>query len=267
MGWLPGPTNRRTRLVRILRMFIRALIVVLAVLNLGVASWWLARPAAPPPAANYASLPAGVATLQLVSAADTGAAGTTDAAPAVPAVADQTDDSSPSVPVPPSLAAPAPAPTPTPTPTPVARCLTLGPFATRADARAALGRAHARIEHAAIREERQDGTDGFRVMMPAVGDRAAAQAIVERISAAGLSDYYMVAQGNTYAIALGKFRNRDGAERRLAELKLKGVSAELLGGGESSSWWIDVRSHMSAASLQSALGAQRQSSLDCAAVR
>ena len=30
-------------------MLTRALIVVLAVLNLGVAAWWIARPAPPPP--------------------------------------------------------------------------------------------------------------------------------------------------------------------------------------------------------------------------
>ena len=45
-------------------MLIRALIVLLVVLNLGAAAWWLTRPM-PEPVAP-ADLPAGVARLQLV---------------------------------------------------------------------------------------------------------------------------------------------------------------------------------------------------------
>ncbi|UZW61557.1 SPOR domain-containing protein [Lysobacter enzymogenes] len=45
-------------------MLIRALIVLLAALNIGVAAWWIARPAPPAPVAE--TLPPGVARLQLV---------------------------------------------------------------------------------------------------------------------------------------------------------------------------------------------------------
>lgn len=45
-------------------MLIRALIVLLAALNLGVAAWWWLR--APPPAPAAAELPAGVARLKLL---------------------------------------------------------------------------------------------------------------------------------------------------------------------------------------------------------
>ena len=48
-------------------MLIRALIVLLVVLNLGAAAWWLTRPAPTPPAEP--PLPAGVARLQLVNEA------------------------------------------------------------------------------------------------------------------------------------------------------------------------------------------------------
>ena len=48
-------------------MLIRALIVLLVVLNLGAAAWWLTRPAPTPPAEPV--LPAGVARLQLVNEA------------------------------------------------------------------------------------------------------------------------------------------------------------------------------------------------------
>ena len=47
------------------RMNLRALIVLLAVLNLGVAAWWLFRPDAAPVAAETA--PSGIARLQLLS--------------------------------------------------------------------------------------------------------------------------------------------------------------------------------------------------------
>ena len=63
-------------------MLIRALIVLLVVLNLGAAAWWLTRPApepAPPP-----DLPAGVARLQLVDEDAPAASATPSPAPAAP---------------------------------------------------------------------------------------------------------------------------------------------------------------------------------------
>ena len=48
-------------------MLIRALIVLLVVLNLGVAAWWLTRSAAPPVA--MVAEPEGIARLQLLSEA------------------------------------------------------------------------------------------------------------------------------------------------------------------------------------------------------
>jgi len=51
-------------------MIVRALIVLLAVLNLGVATWWLLRPEPSAPAVPQP--PAGVATLELVRTLDPG---------------------------------------------------------------------------------------------------------------------------------------------------------------------------------------------------
>ncbi|MCC8446642.1 SPOR domain-containing protein, partial [Xanthomonas translucens pv. translucens] len=48
-------------------MLFRALLVVLTILNLGVALWWATQPQTPAPA-PLPALPAGVATLQLVPA-------------------------------------------------------------------------------------------------------------------------------------------------------------------------------------------------------
>lgn len=228
-------------------MFMRALIVVLAVLNLGVALWWLSRPADPPPVAPVAHVPAGVATLQLAGPADA------SAAPA-------------GTPVPAAAVAPA-APAPEPGTAPAARCLSLGPFAAQADAQAALERAGSSLEEGSVREERDGDAGGYRVVMPSVGDRAAAQAIVERIAEAGLGDYYVITQDEDNTIALGQYRSREGAERRQSELKAKGFSAELLASGGQPRWWIEARTRASGASLLATSGAPRQRSLDCAAMR
>jgi len=128
-------------------MLTRALIVVLVILNLGVALWWLLRgePASEPPAS-----PAGVAQLEVLPA--TQAPTTMVASPdATPALQDVTPVSAPATAVAdtsaprPAASLPAPAPVaaapaapavPAPvtaTPAP-AQCVSLGPFADRAAA-------------------------------------------------------------------------------------------------------------------------------------
>lgn len=235
-------------------MFVRALTVVLAMLNLGVAVWWLARPAEPSPAAVDVATPAGVATLQLVEAGEAETE-TLVAAPPPPAALEPTVVASP--PSPP-IASASVAPL---------RCLSLGPFATRAQANNALARIRSRLERAALREQHDEMGDGYRVMIPAVSDRVTAQQISRRIVEAGLDDYYVLPADGGYAIALGKYRNRDGAERRLSELRSKGFAARLIVDGAASRWWIDARSRVPTASLLAAAGAPRQRSLDCAALR
>jgi hypothetical protein len=65
-------------------MLVRALLVVLTILNLGVALWWATQPQTPP-AVPMPAVPAGVATLQLVQAP--AAAQASGAAPASTAAA------------------------------------------------------------------------------------------------------------------------------------------------------------------------------------
>lgn len=234
-------------------MLARAFIVVLAVLNLGVALWWLSRPADPPPAAAVAQAPAGVASLQLAEPAEAGV---------VPAEAPQAAVATNEVAPP-----PAPVPAPAPVAVPPVRCVSLGPFDAQADAQAALARAGSLLEKGVLREEHDDGqASSYRVLLPSVGDRATAQALLKRIADAGIGDYYLMSQGeDSNTIALGQYRSREGAERRRAELAAKGFPAELIanGGSGRSRWWIDARTRAAAA----ALGAQRLRSLDCAALR
>lgn len=190
------------------------------------------------------------------------------------------DTSQPSAPVlPPAKLAPTPAEVaaaaaikPSPAlPAPAAapeRCASLGPYAARAEADAALARLRGQATRASVREDKDAGISTFRVMLPNVGDRAAAQALVKRIAAAGMGDYYVIAQGEDNTIALGQYQSRERAERRQASLVGAGFPAQLLPSGSAQSrWWIDVRSTAAIGTLQGTAGATRQRSLDCAALR
>ncbi|MCC4632653.1 SPOR domain-containing protein [Xanthomonas dyei] len=288
-------------------MYVRALIVVLIILNAGVALWWALQPPPAPPAAP--PQPSGVARLDLLPMLPTKATAaavprlevTTAATPDAGAAADST------TPSPAPTAAPTPAPEPVPTPavaetaprpadaaaaaknvsksveentavakpapvpTPPAapeRCVSVGPYAARSDADAALARVRGQASRASVREDTDAGVSTFRVMLPNVGDRATAQALVKRIAAAGIGDYYVIAQGEDNTVALGQYQSRERAERRQASLVSAGFPAQLVPSGSGQSrWWIDLRSTVAAAALQSAAGATRQRSLDCSALR
>ncbi|MBB5862122.1 SPOR domain-containing protein [Xanthomonas arboricola] len=291
-------------------MYVRALIVVLIVLNAGVALWWALQPA--PAAVAAPPQPAGVARLEVLPSTAAASPGEASEAGMGPAAA---------VTAPSDAPAPAPAPTETPTaaaaasssidaaaakvaatsqtsaqvpppakvaptpnevaavaikpspavPTPAAapeRCASLGPYAARADADAALARLRGQALRTRVREDKDAGVSTFRVMLPNVGDRAAAQALVKRIAAAGMGDYYVIAQGENNTIALGQYQSRERAERRQASLVGAGFPAQLLPSGTGQSrWWIDVRSTAAIGTLQGTAGATRQRSLDCAALR
>lgn len=276
-------------------MLTRALIVVLAILNLGVALWWMLRgePAPAPPSPTT-----GVAQLQLLPA--TASAPTGASIASTPAAA--LDDVTPA-PVPPPAAAPAQVPTQAPTaespaatavaPAPVAappapapavaqapapvpaapaQCVSLGPFTDRAAAQAAQAKAGGTLRGARLREVADAGATRYRVVLPAAASREDAQATVKRIVAAGLSDYYIIANGEeTNAIALGQYRNREGAERRMAALSAAGFNARLIasGGDGSAQWWLDatLAPPADASVARQRSGAAQQRSLDCARVR
>ncbi len=270
-------------------MLTRALIVVLAILNVGVALWWMLR-GEPVPAPVEA--PAGVARLQFLDtphdaaaapvAAATDPASTaplTDATAAAPAAAGASGTTPVAPPAAtqaapvaaaPAPAAPAPAPA-APTPAP-AQCLSLGPFTSRDTAIAAQGKAGDLLQRSRLREVPNAGASTYRVMMPPSASREEAQALVKQIAAAGISDYYILGQGeDANAIALGQYRNREGAERRMAALSAAGFNARLVasGGDGSAQWWVDA-TLADAASPNAARqrsGAAQQRSLECARLR
>ncbi|MFG6068450.1 SPOR domain-containing protein [Stenotrophomonas indicatrix] len=277
-------------------MLTRALIVVLAILNLGVATWWLlrdepARAPLPPPPTGVAELrwlPGGTdaaVAAQASAAAPTEALVEREAAPATavaaapaPAAAMPAAPSKPAEPVkaPEPMAAVA-----KPAPEPVAekpaapavppRCLALGPFADRAAASAAQSRAGNLLGQVRLREQpAASGSARYRVLLRAAASRDDAQATVKRIVAAGLSDYYIISQGDeTNAIALGQYRNREGAERRMAAVQAAGFQPRLVASGDAGQWWLEgqLATGSEPAQAQQRSGAAQQRSLECTRLR
>ena len=145
------------------------------------------------------------------------------------------------------------------------RCLRLGPFASDA----ALARAQAALRPLATRMSVATvpaSSRGWRVWLPALPDRDAAQAMATRIAAAGFSDYYVVPDGaEANSIALGRYGNEDSARRRLAQLQAAGFAAQAEALGAVTRW-IDIAATSATddAALRAGSGAAQSRVLDCA---
>lgn len=198
-------------------MIARLLIVVLAVLNLGVAAWWLLR-AEPAPAPPPAPAP-GIAVLELVHTHARGSQpeGAPMAASAAVAEAAGTAE---------ARRAPAPV------------CLRSDLFDDRATAAALQAGLAPLLRASELHEE--PGTAGpYQVLLPPAADRQAADEAVRKVQAAGFNDVLALRQGaDANAVALGSYRNRDSAQRRVEALREAGFPAQLRGGdrGRSSRW-------------------------------
>ncbi|WP_298579629.1 SPOR domain-containing protein [uncultured Luteimonas sp.] len=250
-------------------MPVRALIVLLLILNLGVALWWSTRP--PAPTAPAVTLPAGAEPLRLLDepAAAPARAPAPQVAPSpVPAIAPP--------PAPAPTSAPAPAPTDqTTAAAPVdaapATCRSFGPFQDAAGAAQAQARLAPLVQALATRTVQPDAR-GWQVLLRAMPDRDAAAATVERLIAAGFRDHYLMptAADGTVDIALGRFGSEPAARRHQQALAAAGFGAvaEPLGGPGAARYWIDVAPGAQAelADLQRASGATRSEPVDCAAL-
>ena len=192
-------------------MMLRGLVVFLACLNLGVGLWWwLHRDAAPiePPA-----LDAGTGSLVLLGEAE------------LPPANDQAEVGAVPVPMPDGAA-----------------CMSLGPFATPAELRVAMNALTPHVARIQFREVAASELRGYRVYLPAAGNREDALATARQLAARGVRDYYVVtagAQENT--VSLGLFRELANAETRRDELTALGFQPVLEPRtSEGSEWWIDL---------------------------
>lgn len=243
-------------------MTLRATIVLLAVLNLGVAAWWLLRPDAPP--ALEVEAPSGIARLQLLGERP----GPAPAAAERPAAAEPPaagPAAGPAETEPPAAAAPA---------APVAaveRCYRIGPFADAAALAAAQAVLRPRALRLHTRETREGGGRGWRVYLPAAADRAAANANADRLKAAGFTDLLVVGDGaEANTVALGRFSSESRAQQHAQALRAAGFEARAEALGEvRAANWIDLAATESfdTAAARRASGAAQSRTVDCAGVR
>lgn len=218
-------------------MLIRALIVLLLVLNLGIAIWWWGRAPADvqPPSTE---MPVGVAVLEIVK-----------------------DLSASNAPAPRTAALSTPG-----------ACVRLGPFTDRAaaeQASASLGSGALHVKASAMPAA---GASSYRVLLPPAPSREAAQAMAQRIAAAGFSDLLVLNDGaDANGVALGQYRSRESALRRQSELTAAGFPAEVraVGRGATTQWWLDIAAApaVNIADLQRQSGAAQSHPQDCAALR
>ncbi|RDZ27200.1 SPOR domain-containing protein [Lysobacter silvisoli] len=254
-------------------MLVRALLVLLSMLNLGVAAWWGLRTPPAPPSAEAA--PLGVARLQLLAERTAAQQAPRKPAPtAAPAPALRDATATPAVPAAePAVVAKAEPPVPAPAaeaaPKP-GRCYSFGPFENADMAASARQYLQPLAQRIGVREQRAASARGWRVQLPPQGSREQAQAAAQRIAAAGFSDYFVVADGaEANAIALGRYRTEDAARRREQALNAAGFAAkaEPLGDARASTW-LDVAAGegFDPDAAQSAIAVQRRS-IDCASMR
>ena len=204
-------------------MLLRAAIVMLVMLNLGAAGWWVWQPSA---AAAPATPSTGAPSLQLI---DEPAAAVV--APVAPVDASATPASVATVPV-----------------AATAVCLRFGPFASTG----ARDTARTRLQQAGVDPRPHDSpareVRGWKVYLPAQASREAALALAEKIKSAGVADLFVMTQGDDInSIALGRFGSESAAQRRQSELRGKGFPAQVAAiGGIPAQTWLDAQLPQSA---------------------
>ena len=228
-------------------MLIRALIVLLVILNVGVAAWWISSPAPTEPVSS--SLPPASPGLQLVSERAPSAANrigplaTTPSPNAVPAVETTAVAGSGAV----------------------ARCMTVGPFADASALATARSALQPRVSRLVVRQA-PSGRKGWRVWLPPLPDHASALAMATRIDAAGFKDYYVLPSGDdANGIALGRFGSEEAAKRQQAVLQAAGFPAQAQPLGAATQWLdLVAAADSDIDALRNDSGAAQLRILDCA---
>ena len=226
-------------------MIYRVLLVFLIVINVGIAAWWALRE--PPRREDRIELPADVPRLQLLS----------EVPPRPRSVAPATTTS-----VPVASAALVPDD---------ARCVSFGPFDNPALLRRANDVLQAQVLRARVRNE-TTGARGWRVFLPPLPSHEAAQAMADRMTAAGLDDLLVMPTGvDRDGVALGRFGSEASARRREAQVRAAGFSGAKVEpiGDVRTQGWIDVAAvaAFDAAVAAREIAAPRTTPLDCATLR
>ena len=191
---------------------LRALIVLLVCMNLGVGAWWAFHREPPPP-----DLPAterGIASLELLSEAER--RGQLEGVAELNVAPEPLSD--------------------------FPLCQSLGPFTTPADLRRAMDRLTPLVGRIQFREVPTAALRGYRVYLPAAGNRAQALDTARALSLKGVTDYYVVTAGDQQnTISLGIFRDLANAQARRDELARIGYNAIVEARTEQvAQWWVDI---------------------------
>lgn len=193
-------------------MFVRVLFLLLLALNIGAGCWLYFTPSTNvgAPAATDAAVP----KLVLLSETDRDPlANSAEMASPPESAADLANDT----------------------------CVSLGPFATQADMRAALNALTPLVARVQFRETYVTAARGYWVYLPAPANRERALAIARQLSSKGVSDYYIVTAGDQpNAISLGLFHESANAEKRRSEIVSLGFKPEVVQrSDEVPEYWVD----------------------------
>lgn len=193
-------------------MFSRIMFLLLLALNIGVACWLIFAPQ--PQAHAFASTDAGVTELVLLSERDRGSdTSAAELASAPESDADLHNDT----------------------------CVSVGPFPTQADMRAALNALTPLVSRIQYRDAHTTETRGFWVFLPAQSSREKALSLARALSNKGVRDYYVVTAGDQQnTISLGLFHEQANAQKRLNEIAALGFAPQLIARTEDLPvYWID----------------------------
>lgn len=190
---------------------LRALILLLLCMNLGVAAWWALH--ATPSAKSLSATDTGVASLVLLSESEHSP---------LPDAAELN-------------AAPEPL-------SAMPLCLSIGPFDTPADLRKAMNTLMPHVGRIQFREVTAMALRGYRVFLPAATSRAQALETARALSARGITDYYVVTAGDQQnTVSLGIFRDQSNAKKRQDEATALGYNALIQARTEQvPQWWLDI---------------------------
>lgn len=191
---------------------LRAILLLLVCMNLGVASWWTLH--REPPTPRLPASERGVATLKLLSE--------TESPPSAQA-ADELNAA------PDALSA-------------AAFCQSLGPFQTPADLRHAMNLLMPLVNRIQFRELPATAVRGYRVYLPAAGSREKALMTARQLAGHGITDYYVVTAGDQQdTVSLGVFRDLVNAKQRHDQITALGYNVVMEPRTEDvPQWWIDI---------------------------
>ena len=120
-------------------------------------------------------------------------------------------------------------------------CLSIGPFPTQADMRAAFNALTPVVARIQYREAHATETRGYWVYLPALASREQALTAARQLSSKGVRDYYVVTAGDQQnTISLGLFHDQANAEKRRNEIAQLGFRPEMVARTEELPvYWLD----------------------------